>query len=542
MKLAQLPIRIRFLLLLTLSVIGFLVYAGWSYLTVRQIEVNGPIYQRIVQSKDLVADVLPPPAYVLEPYLVALQLGVAADKPEQDRLIARFMALKGDYTKSHERWVGEKLEAPLGELLVRGAHDPALKFFELAETQLIPSVKKGDHEAVAAALTAIAPAYEAQRKAIDQVVELANQRSARDEVMARESISSATWASLLILVFSIAASVGNSILIIRSITVPLHLAVNAADRVAAGDLTVEIEPGGQDELGRLSESLRRMQSGLAATVSSVRQNAHSVAQASEEIAKGNHDLSERTERQASALQETAASMEELDSTVRKNAENAVQANQLARGASKVALRGSEVVGQVVNTMKGINDSSRRISEIIGVIDGIAFQTNILALNAAVEAARAGDQGRGFAVVAGEVRSLAQRSAEAAKEIKGLITASVERVENGSQLVDQAGQTMEEVVGAIQRVSAIVADISLASSEQSSGVTQVGQAISQMDQVTQQNAALVEESAAAAEGLKRQAGDLVNAVAVFVLPGHEVVGHLGRGAQPVMSRALARLGA
>jgi methyl-accepting chemotaxis protein len=246
-----------------------------------------------------------------------------------------------------------------------------------------------------------------------------------------------------------------------------------------------------------------------------------VATASAQIASGNSDLSGRTEEQASALEQTAASMEQLGSTVRQNADNARQANQLALNASTVAVQGGDVVAQVVGTMKGINDSSRKIADIIGVIDGIAFQTNILALNAAVEAARAGEQGRGFAVVASEVRSLAQRSAEAAKEIKGLITASVERVAQGTQQADLAGETMTEVVGAIRRVTDIMGEISAASSEQSTGVAQVGEAITQMDQATQQNAALVEESAAAADSLQRQAQELVQAVAVFRLDDAQV---------------------
>ena len=259
-----------------------------------------------------------------------------------------------------------------------------------------------------------------------------------------------------------------------------------------------------------------MQSSLAQVVGHVRGSADGVATASSQIAQGNQDLSFRTEQQASSLQQTAASMEQLGSAVLQNADNASQANQLARNASAVAVQGGEVVGQVVTTMRSINESSKRIADIISVIDGIAFQTNILALNAAVEAARAGEQGRGFAVVATEVRSLAQRSASAAKEIKTLITASVERVEQGTFLVDQAGSTMAEIVSAITRVTDIVGEISASSSQQGNGVAQVGQAVNQMDQATQQNAALVEQSAAAAESLKLQAQQLVQAVAVFKL--------------------------
>jgi len=290
----------------------------------------------------------------------------------------------------------------------------------------------------------------------------------------------------------------------------------AAHRVAAGDLS-PLSTSSLVTPDSVLASLAIMQNSLASIVAKVRSSSDSIATGSHQIAMGSSDLSNRTEQQASALQETAATMEELSATVRHNAENARQANQLAQGASTVAVQGGEVVSQVVTTMRTINDSSRRIADIIGVIDGIAFQTNILALNAAVEAARAGDQGRGFAVVASEVRNLAQRSAQAAREIKTLISESVTRVEEGTALVDRAGATMEEVVTSIKRVTDIVGEISAASSEQSNGVAQVGMAVTQMDQATQQNAALVEESAAAAQSLQQQARELVDAVALFKLP-------------------------
>jgi len=305
-------------------------------------------------------------------------------------------------------------------------------------------------------------------------------------------------------------------LIARRLNARVTVARQVADHVRDGDLSIKVEDNENDEFTPLLTSLSQMQKALTDVVSTVRGNAESVAMASSEIAQGNQDLSRRTERQAAALEETASSMEELGSTVRQNADNAQQANKLALSASTVAVQGGEVMGQVVQTMKGINESSKKIADIISVIDGIAFQTNILALNAAVEAARAGEQGRGFAVVAGEVRSLAQRSAEAAREIKQLISASVERVEQGTTLVDQAGHTMEEVVGSIRRVTDIVGEISTASAEQSDGVSQVGQSVADMDQTTQQNAALVEQSAAAAESLRQQAQRLVQAVAVFRL--------------------------
>jgi methyl-accepting chemotaxis protein len=311
----------------------------------------------------------------------------------------------------------------------------------------------------------------------------------------------------------------------REMVAGLNRLMNAADvglsevaqvlqKVAEGDLTRRVEGDLQGKFAELKADTNKTVERLAQVIGQIRESSETINLASKEIAQGNADLSQRTEEQASSLEETASSMEELTSTVKQNAENARQANQLATGASEVAVKGGEVVRQVVDTMGGISTASRKIADIIGVIDGIAFQTNILALNAAVEAARAGEQGRGFAVVASEVRSLAQRSANAAKEIKGLIEDSVGRVDQGSRLVEQAGTTIQEVVESVKRVTDIMAEITAASQEQSSGIEQVNQAVTQMDEVTQQNAALVEQAAAAAESLQEQAGSLVQAVAVF----------------------------
>ena len=304
---------------------------------------------------------------------------------------------------------------------------------------------------------------------------------------------------------------------------PLGHAVTVAETVAAGDLSADIVVESRDEAGQLMHALREMNASLAKVVGEVRMGTDTIATASNQIASGNQDLSSRTEQQASSLEETAASMEELTSTVKQNADNARQANQLAVSASEVAVRGGNVVGQVVDTMGSINASSKKIVDIIGVIDGIAFQTNILALNAAVEAARAGEQGRGFAVVASEVRSLAQRSAAAAKEIKTLIGDSVEKVEEGSKQVEEAGRTMEEIVGSVRRVTDIMGEITAASQEQTSGIEQINQAISQMDQATQQNAALVEQASAAAQSMQEQAGNLSQVVGVFRLDSSRATG-------------------
>jgi methyl-accepting chemotaxis protein-1 (serine sensor receptor) len=322
--------------------------------------------------------------------------------------------------------------------------------------------------------------------------------------------------SLIAIVIGLGAAAFSWFALRRAIGRPLDEALEHFEAIAAGDLRRKVSTTSRDEMGLLMQGLARMQASLVATVRSVRSGSESIASATKEIAAGNIDLSSRTEEQASALQETASSMDELTGTVKQNADNARQASLLAANASEIANKGSRVVAQVVGTMGDINQSSAKIADIITIIEGIAFQTNILALNAAVEAARAGEEGRGFAVVAGEVRSLAQRSSAAAKEIKGLIDTSVERVQSGTSLVDEAGRTMAEIIGAVQRVTDIMGEIAAASEEQSSGIEQVARAVTQMDEVTQQNAALVEEAAAAAQSLEDQAAKLRQAVAVFHL--------------------------
>ena len=364
----------------------------------------------------------------------------------------------------------------------------------------------------------VVPRQQDYMTAVTELVELGGRLMDDASQQAEAHATSTRWTVGLAIVAGLLLAAATAAWIIRTTLRPLNQAVDVARSVAAGDLSKQFDASGSTETAQLLSALKEMQTRLADIVGEVRANAEGVATASAEISSGNSDLSARTEHQASALEETAASMEQLGATVRTNSDNAQQANQLAQAASDVASRGGQAVEAVVSTMREISDSSGRIAEIIGTIDGIAFQTNILALNAAVEAARAGEQGRGFAVVAGEVRTLAQRSAEAAKEIKTLIAQSVERVEQGTRQVDQAGATIEQVVTSIRRVTDIVGEISSASREQASGVAQVGEAVTAMDQATQQNAALVEESAAAAESLKMQAQQLVQAVAVFKLAG------------------------
>ncbi len=383
--------------------------------------------------------------------------------------------------------------------------------------QLLELVKQADAPAAEALLNnKMLPASEAYLTAMaavqDQQIELAK----AEETRLSKGIGTSSSALLILLLLSVAVGATMAFFITRSVTTPLQEGVKTATLIAGGDLSQTLNSTRRDEIGELLRALGQMQASLRELVGQVRSSTDSISTASAEIATGNQDLSMRTEQTASNLQQAAASMEQLTGTVAQSADSARQANRLAASAAEVAGRGGVVVSQVVSTMDEINASSKQISDIVGVIDGIAFQTNILALNAAVEAARAGEQGRGFAVVASEVRSLAQRSAQAAKEIKVLIGASVDKVESGSRLVAAAGQTMHEIVDSVRRVSDIVGEITTASAEQSNGIGQMNQSVTQLDQMTQQNAALVEQSAAAAESLQGQTVKLASLVAVFKL--------------------------
>ena len=375
----------------------------------------------------------------------------------------------------------------------------------------------GDFDlAIKNASTVATPKFDTAHTTLFKLLELRRELSTQEYANAENQYQSTLMITATTLLLGVLLSILIGYLLVRAIVDPLNKAIAVANRVASGDLTSRIEVNSTNETGRLMQALKTMNDNLVDLVSKVRTGTDQIATASGEIASGNSNLSQRTEEQASSLEETASSMEELTSTVRQNADNAQQANQLAVGASEVAIKGGTVVNQVVQTMSSISESSKKIVDIISVIDGIAFQTNILALNAAVEAARAGEQGRGFAVVATEVRTLAQRSAAAAKEIKELISDSVSKVEDGSRLVDEAGATMDEIVNAVKRVTDIMSEISAASQEQSSGIEQVNQAVTLMDEATQQNAALVEEASAAAESMQEQAQALTQAVTLFKL--------------------------
>lgn len=486
---------------------------------------SGISAEKTFVAKDLIADILPPPMYLIEMRLVLSQAVEGTMPLEQAQ--NEFKRLQSEYQARVVYWRKQPAYG-LEAKLLGAQHTAGEAFIASAEKVLALLGSGGDAAALQAALKDAHGLYLNHRAGVDDTVKESVAFTDAAIASYASTMHTSRWAQGIGLALISAILIGFGMWIRRSIWAAVGgepaLAASVARAVAHGDLTAKV-PVDAGDTQSIMAALKEMQGNLATTVRSVRENAEGVSTASSEIAEGNFDLSNRTESQASALEETASSMVQLSAAVKQNADSARQANTLANNASTVAIKGGEVVSQVVETMKGINDASRKIGEIISVIDGIAFQTNILALNAAVEAARAGEQGRGFAVVASEVRSLAGRSAEAAKEIKSLISASVERVESGTALVDQAGTTMTEVVGAIRRVTDLMGEISAASEEQASGVAQVGQAVSHMDQATQQNAALVEEMAAAAGRLKTQAQDLVQTVAVFNLDvaNHPTVG-------------------
>ena len=467
-------------------------------------------------AKDVTADILPPPLYLIELRLVLSQAveGTLPLAQVQDEV----KRLEGEYLARVAYWRQNRPYGLEGRLL--GAqHEAGIAFIAAAGKVVDALARRADPAALQAALATAHAAYQAHRAGVDATVKestaFADSATAEFDATAA-SLLRTQWALLVLAALGLT---GFGFWIRRAVWTAVGgepaVAASVARAVARGDLAVAI-PVAAGDRHSIMAALAQMGEALGGIVSQVRASSDSIATGSHQIAQGNGDLSARTEQQAAALEHTAASMAQLDARVQQTADNAHEANRLAHDASRTAIAGGAVVAQVVDTMRGINDSARKIADIIGLIDGIAFQTNILALNAAVEAARAGEQGRGFAVVAGEVRALAGRSAEAAREIKGLIGSSVERVAHGTALVDRAGATMQEVVGSIERVTAIVGAISSASGAQRSGVAEVGEAVGQMDRSTQQNAALVEQSAAAAESLRDQARRLVEAVAVFRL--------------------------
>jgi methyl-accepting chemotaxis protein len=440
----------------------------------------------------------------------------ASGQPDIEKYFSPLIKSTSAEISTLQKQMEESLTSAEGKALLAKVASQRAAYVAL-RGQVFEHVKQADAPAADALLTnKMLPASEAYLAAMAAVQDHQVELAAVEARALSDGIRSASSLLLVLLVLSVAVGATMAYFITRSVTAPLQEGVKTAELIANGDLSQTLHSERRDEIGELLRALGQMQQSLHQLVGQVRSSTDSISTASAEIATGNQDLSARTEQTASNLQQAAASMEQLTGTVAQSADSARQANRLAASAGEVAGRGGVVVSQVVSTMNEINASSKQISDIVGVIDGIAFQTNILALNAAVEAARAGEQGRGFAVVASEVRSLAQRSAQAAKEIKVLIGASVDKVESGSRLVANAGQTMHEIVESVRRVSEIVGQITNAADEQNNGIGQMSQSVNQLDQMTQQNAALVEQSAAAAESLQGQTVKLASLVAVFKL--------------------------
>ncbi len=504
----------KLICLISIFAVAFSLYAWGEFNMLKEININGPIYNKIVNGKDQIAELLAPRGNIMGSALKMRELANTSDKNEQVKLINELKSLEKSYLDFHSFLTKTEKDPKIMDLLLKKAHEPAVLFYKIVKSELIPAVENMDGDTTLLAVKNASTAYSTHSKAIEEVIPLIEAANAQHELEAKNRIEFLGYLLLVSMVFTLGIGMFFALRMSKSITLPLNLAVEAVERVANNDLTGKITATTRDEIGKLMEAVAHMSENLAHTVGEVRQSVNTVAIGASEIANGNLDLSSRTEEQASSLQETAASMETLTSSVKKNAENAEQANTLAIQASNMAVEGGRVVDSVIETMGLIKESSKKIGDITSTIDSIAFQTNILALNAAVEAARAGEQGRGFAVVATEVRTLAQRSAAAAAEIKKLIGSSMRTVDQGSKLVDEAGESMQDIVKAIASVTAIVESISTASARQSNDITGISEAIGQMDTVTQQNAALVEEAAAATASLTSQAQGLTKSMSVF----------------------------
>jgi methyl-accepting chemotaxis protein len=451
----------------------------------------------------------------------ASYVSLGADPDESDKVLKRGTQYIATSDALWKDYLNRPKEDAHEAEVAKATDEKRKAFFDKVITPALNALKQGDVAGFHQIQARVAPAaYNALDTGIRELqdIQIARQKARYEAAQQRYNLMRMALAVTLIVALGLA--LWGRAMLARAVLRPIREVISHFERMAAGDLSQRVEQRTNNEMGQLFGALGRMRDGLASTVGTVRESTEAIHASAREIADGNADLSQRTESQASSLEQTAASMEELTAVVKQNAENARAASQLAVTASDTASRGGEVVQEVVTTMHDIAEASQKVTDILTVIDGIAFQTNILALNAAVEAARAGEQGRGFAVVAGEVRTLAQRSASAAKEIKGLIEASGSRVETGTRLVERAGATMVEVVQSVRRVTDIMGEISAASVEQSSGIEQVNRAVTQMDEMTQQNAALVEEASAAASALEAQAARLRESVALFRLSSHE----------------------
>ena len=502
--------------------VGLVAFAALAYDTIDTVKVNGPLYEKIATSKDLVADVLPPPLYLLEADLVNFKLVEAMnahDAAAIDRLVRRGRELRSEYEARQKHWAASFDDGRTKRALNETSYEPAMRFFRARDEAFFPAVMSGDEAKARHLLRAeLAPLFEEHRRGIDQVVALGGGRSKRIEGEVATSLSRSTsvlmglGAGILVLVTALAVAIA------RAIVRPLRATADVLRDIAEGegDLTRRLDASSRDEVGDVARGFNTFVAKLQSILREVATTANAVSSGAARVSASSEEIASGAQEQAASLEETAASLEQITATVKQSADNAKQAAELAGRSYTIADGGGRVVESAVASMKDILASSRRISDIIATIDEIAFQTNLLALNAAVEAARAGEQGRGFAVVAAEVRNLAGRSATAAREIKSLINDSVEKVDAGADHVNQSGATLGEIVVAVRKVTDVIAEIASAAREQDTGVTEINTAVSQMDSVTQSNAAKTEEMSATADELSRQARTLLDLVARFRL--------------------------
>ena len=515
----RLSIRSKLLVLVGFFVSGLVAYASFSTVTMREVKINGPLYSGIVDGKDLVADLLPPPLYVVEAYLDA-HLLQSAPKDQFEYLVKSVETLHRQYDERAQFWTGRLTEGAVRRELLVGTQEPARRFFTILEQQLIPALRRGDAAQAQKSLDELGHTYQEHRQAVDRTVALVSADLAEREKSAATLVSGRQTALILLAAAALLAALVASLFIYQSIMRPLGAAIEVLRDISEGDgdLTRRLEVESDDEIGELATSFNTFADKIHDLVADMQGAATDLSQAADRVSGSAESISSGAQEQASSLEETAASLEQITSTVKQNADNAHQAAQLASGSRGVAEQGGTVVTRAVEAMGQISRSSKKIAEIITAIDEIAFQTNVLALNAAVEAARAGEQGRGFAVVASEVGNLSQRSSSAAKEIKTLIQEAVGAVDGGAILVNESGRTLQDILSSVKRVTDIVNEIAAASREQSAGVEQVSTAVNQMDSVTQTNASETERLASTAQTLSRHAASLLESVRRFKIKG------------------------
>lgn len=523
MKLFNIKLTHQFLALLVIIIAGFVTYGLWSFKTLNNLKVNGPLYLRIVQGKDLIADILPPPKYIIESYLVALQARNAT-AAERKPLADRLMTLKNEYDARQAYWTESNLNGELREQLLNESDKPAKEFYKIAFDQFIPALEKGDNLAASAALTAMKLHYDAHRAVVDKMVAGATNRNIADEANAKTVIETGMRVMLTVILSALALVILLLVIIARNVLGKLggevSYATQIANSIAGGDLTVAVNVKNSDTKSLLY-TMKTMRDSLVKVVSEVRGSADALSSASEQVNATAQSMSQAASEQAASVEETSASVEQMTASITQNTENAKVTDGMAVQAAQQAGEGGSAVKQTVDAMK-------QIAKKIGIIDDIAYQTNLLALNAAIEAARAGEHGKGFAVVAGEVRKLAERSQVAAQEIGEMAGSSVE-------VAEQAGKLLAEMVPAIKKTSELVQEIAAASEEQSSSVEQVNNAMVQLNQITQQNASSSEELAATSEEMSGQAEQLQRLMAFFVTADSDAQPAAGRTKNPVEQR-------